>query len=104
MPSVHLVGSVEDFPPGQVRIVRALGQRLGVVQSEGKFYCFEDRCTHDDAPLGEGALIGCDVVCPRHGARFDVRDGRVTKAPAMSPMETFSVEIVEGQVQVTLPD
>jgi 3-phenylpropionate/trans-cinnamate dioxygenase ferredoxin subunit len=98
------VGRVEDFSPGQVKIVRVLGQRLGVVNCEGTLYCFEDRCTHDDGPLGDGPLRGCEIECPRHGARFDVRDGRVTKAPAMIPLEVFDVELVDGQVQIIMPD
>lgn len=99
------VGAAEDFQPNQVKVVRVRGERLGVVLAEGKFYAFEDVCTHDDGPLGEGELLsGCQIECPRHGARFDIRDGHVTRAPAMTPLEVFDVEVVDGQVRVHLPD
>ena len=38
---------------------------------DGEYYAVRDVCTHDDGPLGEGDLDGCQLICPRHGARFD---------------------------------
>lgn len=100
----HSVGSAQDFEPSKVRVLRLDGERIGVVLLEGKFYAFEDRCTHDDGPLGEGLLRECQIECPRHGARFDVRTGRVTAPPAYRPLETFTVEESDGQIFVHLPD
>ena len=104
MPLRQSVGTIDQFPEGQVKIHRISGQRIGVVQHEGQIYAFEDRCTHDDGPLGEGRLEGCEIECPRHGARFDVRDGRVTRSPALYPLEIYEVEVQESLVYVTLPD
>ena len=104
MPVSSAVGPIEDFPEGQVKIRRIAGQRVGVVRYVGGFYAFEDRCTHDDGPLGEGPLDGCEIECPRHGARFDIRDGRVTHSPAMYPLEFYEVEVKDETVWVTLPD
>ena len=103
MSATKSVGQLEQFPEGQVKIHRIQGQRVAVVQFEGQFYAFEDRCTHDDGPLGEGRLHGCEIECPRHGARFDVRDGRVTRSPALYPLEIYDVEVRDGEVYVTLP-
>lgn len=96
------IGRVEDFPVGQVRVVYADGERLAVANVEGTLYAFEDRCTHDDGPLGEGTLEGCEVECPRHGARFDVRTGAALCMPAVTPVETFPVLVSEGGVEVEL--
>lgn len=98
------VGRVEDFPAGQVKVVRVDGERIAVANVDGELYAIEDRCTHDDGPLGEGRLLGCEVECPRHGARFDVRDGSVTKMPAVYPVETFAVEVRDGAVYIRLED
>lgn len=98
------VGGEEDFPPDKVRVLRVIGERVCVVRSEGKFYAFEDRCTHDDQPLGEGWLDGCEIECPRHGARFDIRTGRVTAPPAYSPLEVYPATVEGGQVFVDIPD
>ena len=100
----HSVGPSHDFEPQKVKVVRVAGERVGVVLHEGKFYAWEDRCTHDDAPMGEARLDGCQIECPRHGARFDIRTGRVTRAPAFTPLETYPTDVDQDQVYVTLPD
>lgn len=64
----------------------------------------EDRCSHDDEELGSGELEGCELICPRHGARFDVRDGTVTAPPAIYPIETFEVSVRHGKVYVSLDE
>ena len=53
-----------------------------------------------DGPLGEGAVAGCEVICPRHGARFDLRDGRATRMPAVQPILSVPVREAEGRVMV----
>lgn len=104
MPVRLKVGRVDDFPAGEVKVIEAGGERIAVANVEGDLYAFEDRCTHDDGPLGEGELDGYEVVCPRHGARFDVRDGAVRSMPAVYPVKTFPVVVEDGQVEVILEE
>ena len=69
---------VEELPPGEVKIVHAGLISLGVYNLAGDYYAIEDRCSHDDGPLCEGDFdqeTGV-VICPRHGANFDIRSGR----------------------------
>ena len=63
---------------------------------DGKFYAFQDECSHDSAPISTGHLIGKEIVCPRHGARFDIKSGAVTGPPAVAPIDTFEIKI-EGE-------
>lgn len=62
---------------------------------DGKIYAIEDVCTHDGGALEQGTLEGETIVCPRHGATFDVRTGDVITLPAVVPLMTFDVS-VEG--------
>ncbi len=78
--------------------------RVAVVSSEGAFYAVEDRCTHDDGPLGEGALEGGRLRCPRHGALFDVRSGAALRMPAVTPVRTFPVRVEGESVFVEVDD
>jgi 3-phenylpropionate/trans-cinnamate dioxygenase ferredoxin subunit len=89
------VGIVSDFPAGEVRVIETKALRLAVANASGNLYAFDDLCTHDGGPLGEGELDGSAVVCPRHGAKFDVRTGRALTLPAVKPVRTYPV-IVEG--------
>jgi 3-phenylpropionate/trans-cinnamate dioxygenase ferredoxin subunit len=94
------VAKASEIKPGAMKIVEAGGVQLAICNVEGTFYAIEDVCTHDDGPLGEGTLDGCEVECPRHGARFDVRTGEVKRMPAIVPVRTFPVKVENDQVLV----
>ena len=85
------VARADDIPPGTKKIVEVDGIEIVVVNLDGQFYAVEDVCTHDGGPLGEGKLDGCELICPRHGARFDVRTGAATRMPAIEPAPTYEV-------------
>ena len=97
------VGRADEFPEGSVRIVQSGTLFLGIYRIDGAFYAIEDRCSHDDGPLCEGDRDGFDVICPRHGARFDVTTGRATCMPAVVPVKTYAVRVEGGEVQVNVP-
>ena len=71
---------------------------------DGELYAIDDVCTHDGGRLEGGRIRDCTVACPRHGARFDVRDGSVQALPAVRPVASYSVRIVDDRVEVLLPD
>jgi 3-phenylpropionate/trans-cinnamate dioxygenase ferredoxin subunit len=87
-------------PEGFVRSFVVDGFPLALARSGGRLHAVEDRCSHDDGPLGAGTLDGCEVICPRHGARFDVRDGRATRMPAARDILSVPVREEEGRVLV----
>ena len=61
-----------------------------------QFFCIDDVCTHDGGPLGEGELCGSELACPRHGAKFDVRNGAALTMPATEATVVHEVKI-EGE-------
>ena len=91
----HRVAHVSEIAPGTTR--RVVADSLGILlcNVDGKIYAIEDVCTHDGGPLDQGTLEGECVVCPRHGATFDVRTGDALTLPAVMPVMTFDVT-VEG--------
>lgn len=95
MPKWVRVASVHDIAPGAVGYAEADGLRLAICNAGGEFYAIDDVCTHDGGSLDQGELQGYQIECPRHGARFDIRTGRVTALPAVIPIGTYSVK-VEG--------
>src|SRR5215813_13652205 len=72
----------------------------------GKFYALDDACTHDGGPLSEGALDGkaCTIACPRHGAKFDIRNGAALTMPATQATRSHEVKIVGDDVFVKLSE
>ena len=65
-------------------------------------YCLEDLCTHDGGPLGEGQMDGHTIACPRHGAKFDVRDGRPLTMPATEPTTVHEVKVEGDDIYVRI--
>ena len=69
---------------------------------EGQFFCIDDVCTHDGGPLGEGQLCGHELACPRHGAKFDVRNGAALTMPATETTIVHEVKIEADNVFVRI--
>lgn len=94
------VAALADFPVGSRKVVDVEGTRVAVFHLPEGIYAIEDVCTHDGGELASGTLEGCEIVCPRHGARFDVRSGEVTAPPAYAPLYVLPVRIEAGWVEV----
>ena len=94
------VGVLSDLPPGGKLLADLDGRAIAVFNVEGSLYAIDDVCTHDGGPLAEGDLIGCEIRCPRHGARFDVRTGKALCFPAFEPVATHEVEVRDGEIYV----
>ncbi len=100
MADLITIAHTDDVAPGRVRYVEVDGRRLALCNVDGAFYLIDDVCTHDGGSLDQGELFGVEIECPRHGARFDVRTGRVTRLPAIIPIKTYPVRVEDGAVLV----
>jgi len=96
------VAPVDDVPEGEVKTFTIDAYRIAVARANGQLYAVQDLCSHDDGPLGDGGLEEFAIVCPRHGAKFDVRTGAVLAMPAIAPIETFPVMEKDGRIQVAV--
>jgi 3-phenylpropionate/trans-cinnamate dioxygenase ferredoxin subunit len=91
---------LEALPPGSS--LRIDGERPIAVfhTDDGELYAIDDTCTHQDASLSDGWLDGCEVECPLHSSRFDLRTGAVDAPPAKRPVRTHRVVVSGGTVYV----
>lgn len=94
------VANVADIAPGTTKRVVVDGQEILICNVDGSFFAIEDVCTHDGAPLDQGDLDGKCIVCPRHGAMFDVQTGEALTLPAVLPLSTYAVELRDGEILV----
>ena len=94
------VAAPVDIDPGSYHVVDVDDVMIAVFNLDGRFYAIEDVCTHDYETLTGGPINGCEVTCPRHGARFNIKTGEALCAPAYEPVSTFPVRIENGMVQV----
>ena len=94
------VAAADDIGPGEYRVIEVDDVEIAVFNLEGEYFAIEDVCTHDFGTLTGGCLEDGQIMCPRHGARFDVRTGEALTPPAYEPVATFEVRVQDGVVQV----
>lgn len=94
------VAAADEIEPGGYRTISIDDVNVAVFNIDGDFHAIEDVCTHDYAMLTGGEIEGCEIVCPRHGARFDVRTGAVLTPPAYEDLPTYEVRVANGRVEI----
>lgn len=97
------IASLEDLPNGERLFVEIGDRPIVVFNIAGKLFAIGDVCTHDNGPLGDGDLESYEIVCPRHGAKFDIRTGQVTRMPAGTDIPAYPVRVVSGKIEIGVP-
>ena len=96
------LGRVADVPVGSVVAFEVEGKRVAVANVDGRLFAFDDACTHRGCSLADGSLKGAAVTCPCHGSVFELTDGSVMNGPATKPLLTYDVEVVAGDISISL--
>ncbi len=100
----HPACKKDDIEDGSMKLVE-IDERLVILFRVGEeFYCIDDVCTHDGGTLSDGELDGCEIECPRHGARFDIRNGNALSMPATQNTLSHTVKIDGSDIFVKLID
>ena len=115
--SMHFVCRSDELGIGQMKAFAVGSQRIVLFHLTNGFFATQANCTHMGAPLGRGKIIAdCNVQCPFHRARFDIRTGQVVDWANFPPgiqllnvvrgqkvLRTFEVSVEGGNVQVDIP-
>ncbi|PJA32534.1 MAG: ferredoxin [Zetaproteobacteria bacterium CG_4_9_14_3_um_filter_53_7] len=96
------VTAVSELPPGSRKIVTTPYCEIAVFNLDGEFFAIEDVCSHDGGELASGLCEGDQIICPRHGARFCIRNGQALTPPAYENIDTFPVIVENGMVKVDI--
>jgi 3-phenylpropionate/trans-cinnamate dioxygenase ferredoxin component len=94
------VAKLHEIPSGTTKRVEVDGVGVLLCNVDGDIYAVEDVCTHDGGPLDQGQLEGCRIMCPRHGAIFDVATGAALTLPAVVPLPTYDVRVEGDEIFV----
>ena len=92
-----------DLPDGERLFVEVDDLAIVVFKIAGKFFAIGDICSHDDGPLGEGEIEDNIVICPRHGARFDLQTGQAKTLPAYVDIPAYPVQVIDDQIEIGVP-
>jgi nitrite reductase/ring-hydroxylating ferredoxin subunit len=98
----HRVAAEADIAEGRMQAFDIEGRDVVVCHSRDGWFALDNVCSHAYARMSEGRLRGCRLICPLHGASFDVRDGAVLGAPATAPLAVHRLRRVDGHVEVAL--
>ena len=79
------------------------GVPVVIVRCGQELYAVEDRCTHDGESFAGAEVESCELICPRHGSRFDLRTGDALTPPAYEPVRTYAVREYNGRILVEQP-
>jgi 3-phenylpropionate/trans-cinnamate dioxygenase ferredoxin subunit len=92
----------EELPVNERLFIDIDGKPIVIINLAGKLFAVGDVCTHDNGPVGDGELDGYELICPRHGARFDIRSGKATRAPAFTDIPSFPIKVEDGKVYIEI--
>jgi len=98
----HPVCKLADLDPEDVTPFEVAGTAIAVCLVEGAAQAFADRCTHEEVALSGGFLMGAEIECPLHGARFCVRTGRCLSPPATVDIAVYPTRVEDGVLYVQL--
>ena len=91
-----------ELLPGEMKTAfdEVSGAGLVVFNHGGDLYALEDMCSHEEFELSSGAFdaASATIECVLHGAKFDLRSGDATCAPAYTPVAKFPVRMVDGAI------
>ena len=94
------IGPADQIRQGRTLSVEVDGDAVVIAHCADGYFAIEDRCTHDGEPLGGGEVEDCEIICPRHFARFCLRTGAALSPPAYEPARPYEVKIDNGRLFV----
>lgn len=95
---------LSSLQPNQPQTFEIEDRFVIVVLLNDQVFCIEDLCTHDGGTFGDSLLEGSCIVCPRHGAKFDVRTGAAMCMPATEATLSHTVKVEGDDILVQLRD
>jgi 3-phenylpropionate/trans-cinnamate dioxygenase ferredoxin component len=114
--ALHVVCDTDELPVGKMKAFTVAGEKLVLYHLDAGFFATQSSCTHLFGPLARGKIVDdCEVQCPLHRARFDIRTGEVIGWANFPPgiqlmnvvrgekaLKTYKVSVKGKQVRVEI--
>jgi 3-phenylpropionate/trans-cinnamate dioxygenase ferredoxin component len=85
---------------GERIFVEIDGNPIMIINQDGTIHAISDFCSHDHGPLGDGEVTGDVIICPRHGARFNLITGKVLSLPALFDIPVYPVRVKNNYIEI----
>ena len=102
MNEFRTVALLEEVPVGTMLQVELDGEKIVLAHVGERMFALHDECTHEEYPLSSGELVGAQVTCVLHGARFDLETGAPRALPAVRPVKTYEARVEGEEIQVRI--
>jgi 3-phenylpropionate/trans-cinnamate dioxygenase ferredoxin subunit len=99
-PAFMNVCAADEIAPGATRSAELAGFELLICRVGDEYFAIENKCSHTGALMTRGRIRGDCILCPVHGARFRLRDGKHLTPPATVGLRTFALRVEGGRVLV----
>jgi 3-phenylpropionate/trans-cinnamate dioxygenase ferredoxin subunit len=97
------IAPADQITDGEHLFIELGGKSIVLFKLAGKLFAIGDICSHDNGPVGDGEIEENEIICPRHGARFDIRTGKATSLPALVDIPAYPIRVEEGMIQIGVP-
>jgi len=96
------VAKTGEIGPGEMKYVEAGpdDEPICLINLDGEYYALNDCCTHEDASLSDGEIVGDEIECPLHGGAFEIRTGMPANFPVVVRTETYQVKVEDDQILI----
>jgi nitrite reductase/ring-hydroxylating ferredoxin subunit len=105
MAEFYTVAKTSDLAPGEMTYVEVgpNEEPVCLINLNGEFFALDDCCTHEEASLSDGEIIGDEIECPLHGGAFEIRTGVPTSFPVVVRAKTYEVRVEGEDILIGLP-
>ncbi len=103
MPGWHRAATTAEVTDDEPFALEIGGSKIALFMVDGEYFATGNVCTHAYALLSDGFQNGCEIECPLHNARFDVRTGEAKSSPAEVPIPTYPVRVTGDAIEILLP-
>jgi 3-phenylpropionate/trans-cinnamate dioxygenase ferredoxin subunit len=97
------IAPADQIHDGERLFIELSGKSIVLFKLAGKLFAIGDVCSHDNGPVGDGEIEENEIICPRHGARFDIRTGKATSLPALVDIPSYPVREKDGMIEIGIP-
>lgn len=104
MNEFNFAANKSELSDGEKLLVEVDDRLVILFQQGDQYFCLDDVCTHDGGTLSDGEFCNFEISCPRHGARFDVRNGAAICMPATQATNCFEVKVDGDKIFVKIAE
>ncbi len=97
-----LIGKEADIKEGRLKGFVADGRKYVVGRYKGRLFAMDGKCSHAGFDLIYGTVRDGMVICPAHGASFDVNDGRKIAHSGAKDLRVYVVSVEGDDVYVDI--